>query len=525
MQSFASFAGDVRAIASAVAELDSVAQNLAVRPLSEWPFYKLLRDKLLPQVASDPYVVAAVVGGTNVGKSAIFNTLAGTAISGVSPFAAKTRHVVALLPRGFRERHELEQVFPQFRIEAWRTPDDPLRECDEHVLFWRESDALPGNLVLCDTPDIDSVVRTNWERAACLRRAADVLIAVLTGEKYHDHAVRDFFREAAREGKAVAVVFNRVDLQHDEPFCRGWLEQFLEATGVQPVGVYLAPFDRAAANDARLSLRRRDWLPRPILSKSPHDAASTDLHVSSAPTQDESPDGAKSPPLTPAETTLADNDTTADDTVPDGTGSGNSRTDSNELRRDLCDLRFDAIKLLSLRGALQRLCDPDEGIPAYERALSSACEGCIDALEKIVHAVEGERTDWPIPDWTATVWPRIREELFARGEGWEAYVHRVYDGLAEWTVNKPLRWLRSLSNRSSARQIDGLPRYREEEWRAITALVERLFERLSAVRRDHRLKSMRVEAALNRACSGTRREDVLKRLQQRHQAVDDTDLD
>ncbi|RMG40745.1 MAG: hypothetical protein D6725_02870, partial [Planctomycetota bacterium] len=64
-----------------------------------------------------------------------------------------------------------------------------------------------------------------------------------------------------------------------------------------------------------------------------------------------------------------------------------------------------------------------------------------------------------------------------------------------------------------------------EEWRAITALVERLFERLSAVRRDHRLKSMRVEAALNRACSGTRREDILQQLQQRHQAVDDTDLD
>jgi hypothetical protein len=36
-------------------------------------------------------------------------------------------------------------------------------------LFWREHPAVPSNLVILETPDVDSVAQVNWERAARIR--------------------------------------------------------------------------------------------------------------------------------------------------------------------------------------------------------------------------------------------------------------------------------------------------------------------------------------------------------------------
>ena len=38
---------------------------------------KLLRQKLVPQLGAEAWLVVAVVGGTNIGKSVVFNHLAG----------------------------------------------------------------------------------------------------------------------------------------------------------------------------------------------------------------------------------------------------------------------------------------------------------------------------------------------------------------------------------------------------------------------------------------------------------------
>ena len=52
----------------------------------EWR--KLLTFKLLPQLAGKDVLVAAVAGGTNTGKSTIFNLLVGSAMSPVRATAA-----------------------------------------------------------------------------------------------------------------------------------------------------------------------------------------------------------------------------------------------------------------------------------------------------------------------------------------------------------------------------------------------------------------------------------------------------
>jgi hypothetical protein len=64
-------------------------------------------------------------------------------------------------------------------------------------LFWRPAAELPDWLLVLDTPDIDSDARVNWQRADAVRRSADVLIAVLTQQKYNDAAVKEFFRRGA----------------------------------------------------------------------------------------------------------------------------------------------------------------------------------------------------------------------------------------------------------------------------------------------------------------------------------------
>ena len=133
-----------------------------------------------------------------------FNHLAGEAASAVSPLASGTKHPVCLIPEGFTATHDLSVIFPGFELQEWSTAEAALQESEVHRLFWRESGKMPTNLLVLDTPDIDSDARVNWERADHIRRCADVLIAVLTQQKYNDAAVKEFFRKAASEDKDVA---------------------------------------------------------------------------------------------------------------------------------------------------------------------------------------------------------------------------------------------------------------------------------------------------------------------------------
>ena len=102
----------------------------------------------------------------------------------------------------------------------------------------------------------------NWARAAKVRTAADVLLAVLTNQKYNDAAVVRFFREAGDADAAVVVVFNQVLLPDDEPYWPEWVGTFAERTGIAPDFLYLAPHDRKAAEELRLP-----FFPRPLAAR------------------------------------------------------------------------------------------------------------------------------------------------------------------------------------------------------------------------------------------------------------------
>ncbi len=229
--SYHAFADQVRCLAAALSALEPSAAAVGLAPPAGQEWFDLLQRKLLAQLDVPPLLIVAVVGGTNIGKSVIFNNLAGEVASAVSPLAAGTKHPVCLVPPGKDDPALLARLFPSFTLHAWQSPDDPLEDAAENRLFWRSGALVPPRLLLLDAPDVDSDVTVNWERARAIRQAADVLVAVLTQQKYNDAAVKQFFRAAVEADKPILVIFNLCHWEEDRAAWPAWLATFCQQTG------------------------------------------------------------------------------------------------------------------------------------------------------------------------------------------------------------------------------------------------------------------------------------------------------
>lgn len=252
--SYSAWASDVAALCRAIAALEPFVGPLGAADPRQADWHGQLFGKLAGQVARDPILVAAVCGGTNTGKSLIANSLVGSSMSRSVPEAARTVHPVASLPKGAVATIDLAELFPGFLPTAWKSDADALEAPESDRLLWREdpSGRQPGRLILLDTPDIDGTLRENWHRAELVRNAADVLVAVLTQQKYNDAAVRDFFRAAGQARKSVIVVFNMIDWPRQRERLGGWLATFTAETGIAPLAVYACPHDFAKAEAGRI---------------------------------------------------------------------------------------------------------------------------------------------------------------------------------------------------------------------------------------------------------------------------------
>lgn len=459
---FAEFSAATRSLVAALTDLERAAALLQPDPLAGREWFELLRQKLVPQFGRDAFLVVAVVGGTNIGKSVVFNHLAGCRASASSPLASGTKHPVCLVPRGFTERHDLEEAFPDFRLDRWDTDVTALQESDRHQLYWRPAPELPPNLLILDTPDIDSDARVNWVRADAVRRCADVLIAVLTQQKYNDAAVKEFFRKAAAEDKEVIVVFNQCLIPEDEPFWPVWLETFVRETGVQPEAVYLVPADRRAAEDLRLPFVRRAW-PRPD-------------------TDDADP---------------------ADSAAVRG---------SNELAEDLARLRFAEIRARTLTGSVREVLHETRGAPAYLREVRLRSEDLAATAERLTSDSVVTIRNWPSPA-TSVVVSHVREWWRQHQRGWARRINSVYS-----TVGAGVAWpFRAARNAIVGQPDPPLEDYRRREWDAVLTTVDELYDRLEWMAQSgSELIRPRIEAAL----AGSSRRQLLELLRDRHAEVD-----
>jgi len=363
MDDLTQFAARVRSLDTALAALRPVAEAVGVAPPREQEWFELLRRKLIAQLELPPVLVVAVVGGTNIGKSVLFNHLAGEVASAASPLAAGTRHPVALVPERLPD-NVLQALFEPFRQAPWQSAEDPLVDTDEDRLFWRVGHDLPERLLLLDAPDVDSDVEVNWDRARAIRQSADVLLGVLTQQKYNDAAVKRFFRAAAEADKPIVVIFNQVDLHADAEFWPQWLDTFCRETGSRPDLVYVVPHDRQAAE--RLTL----------------------------PMYDVGPDGRR------------------------------AIAEPADLRRELAALKFDPIKIRTFRGALRRVLDRERGVAGYLDDVRRAA-GEFAAAAEALATTEMARLAWPTLPPRVLV-EEIRAWWETTRSGWSRQVHAFY---------------------------------------------------------------------------------------------------
>ncbi len=453
---FEACAHSVQQLSRAVAALDARCGDARLAPLVGREWYELLARKLVPQLSDQSYLVVAVVGGTNIGKSVVFNHLAGFRASATSPLASGTKHPTCLVPKGFRETHDLQAIFPGFVLREWAGAEQPLVEEGIDWLFLRECDETPANLLILDTPDVDSDARINWARADNIRRCADVLVAVLTQQKYNDAAVKEFFRKAASEDKSILLVFNQCLLPEDEPYWPLWVSTFCEETKIYPQILYVAPNDRRAAESLQLPFYERPWPP------------------------------------------------TAD-----------AVTDKNAARNlmtDLTSLRFGEIKLRSLAGSLRQVIDREQGVPRWLDEVRGQSDQYHRAAQLLTANKLAEVADWPtIP--SSLLVDEVRQWWAVQRKGWTARVHDSYNLLTR-AVMFPVRMAR---DRIQGEPADPVQLYRDREWASVLETIEEVYEKLDWLAE---LGNDLLKPRLAQLLSGVSRAGLIQQIRQSHEETD-----
>ncbi len=249
-----SWAGRIRELAACVRQLEPLADAMHLSLPRERGWYGELFQKLVPQIDEKPVLVVAVVGGTNTGKSTLFNYLVGSMVSKTDRNATYTKHPVCVVPQGLFSTQQLQKIFADFHLKPWQSEDDAVIDGAENVLIVREdpSGQQSKHLILLDTPDMDGIVRDNWRRAEQIRNAADVLVCMFTPEKHADHAVLTFLKPVAQSDKTFVAVFNKIESPEDCAYFSGWLEPLAKWTGITPHYVYYSLLDRNAAQSNQL---------------------------------------------------------------------------------------------------------------------------------------------------------------------------------------------------------------------------------------------------------------------------------
>ncbi|MDR1289569.1 MAG: 50S ribosome-binding GTPase [Planctomycetaceae bacterium] len=418
-------------------------------------WYELLSCKLLPQVGDRAYLIISVMGGTNTGKSVIFNHLVGNYCSGVDYRASGTKHPVCVVSGAISDSLEvLRRNFCNFNLVAWSRSEQPLEQNNEHQLFWRVDDRLSDRLLILDTPDIDSDNELNWTRARGVRHAADVIVAVLTSQKYNDAAVRRFFRESAESAKPVIVIFNMIDPEHDAEHIPIWLNQFCEETHSVPIAVLAAPFDIDKAAGLQL------------------------------PFYQVSQDGKKI------------------DEVAD-------------LRRIFTELHFDRIKSQTLIGAIRVIVDDADGLPSFLRRIEIASGQFGEALEAI-ECID-DKTEMKLPTMPSSILAEGMRTWWndEKRPAWVRKINDIYRAIGSKLVYPFSKFRKFIVQKLFARDInigyqldDSLQHFKNKEEGAVVSFIETVFGQIERLAETDNLVLRREMLDL---ISGEMRVEILAR--------------
>lgn len=144
-----------------------------------------------------PSIVIGIIGGTGVGKSTLINALAHEEISQASDRRPYTDRAVIY-------RHQDQDSLSSGREDLFKSPDAI------HVI-----DSIK-DIVIVDMPDIDSHNRGNERTVLELAPLLDMVIWVVTPEKYADASLFEFLKNCGAHQSNFIFVFNKSDQLLDE---------------------------------------------------------------------------------------------------------------------------------------------------------------------------------------------------------------------------------------------------------------------------------------------------------------------
>lgn len=181
-------------VASAASELDQIC-TLASPDIDEATLSRIrqLIDITSERSEIDPtWCVIGMLGGTGAGKSSLVNALSGGEVVTAGVRRPTTNEPCAVLPVGRAPRELLGWLGVARRVEA--------------------PSALPGDTVVIDMPDIDSIETGHADIAERLALRVDALVVVVNPQKYADARLHDEWLARLRSSHAsVTVVLTHID--------------------------------------------------------------------------------------------------------------------------------------------------------------------------------------------------------------------------------------------------------------------------------------------------------------------------
>lgn len=215
-----------------------------------------LDKQALNKNLADHALQVVIIGPTQAGKSTLCNLLLDANAAGISALAGYTVHA-----QGFAaniteaELHGLEELMqPLTRVSLSELDANAL----EHYVLepvTTGQQALLDKAVVWDSPDFDSIESSGY-RGAVLQAVAmaDVLILMVSKDKYADKTVWDMLRLVSRLGKPLFVCINKLDPNDEETVVGSFRKRHLEQFETEAPPIVALPFVRNEVSGAEASI-------------------------------------------------------------------------------------------------------------------------------------------------------------------------------------------------------------------------------------------------------------------------------